>query len=92
MHELLECRMAGIDVVELPTFLERETGKVRLDVTSPSWFIFGEGFRFSPLQLALGSFSPSCLPCPMKPRPRRPKPQPRQRMAARWKAFNCASR
>ena len=53
MHELLECRMAGIDVVELPTFLERETGKVRLDVTSPSWFIFGEGFRFSPVQLAL---------------------------------------
>jgi sugar transferase (PEP-CTERM system associated) len=53
MHELLECRMAGIDVVELPTFLERETGKVRLDVTSPSWFIFGEGFRVSPLQLAL---------------------------------------
>jgi len=53
MHELLECRMAGIDVVELPTFLERETGKVRLDVTSPSWFIFGEGFRSSPLQLAL---------------------------------------
>jgi len=53
MHELLECRMAGIDVVELPTFLERETGKVRLDVTSPSWFIFGDGFRSSPMQLAL---------------------------------------
>jgi sugar transferase (PEP-CTERM system associated) len=53
MHELLECRIAGIDVLELPTFLERETGKVRLDVTSPSWFIFGEGFRVSPLQLAL---------------------------------------
>jgi sugar transferase (PEP-CTERM system associated) len=53
MHELLECRIAGIDVLELPTFLERETGKVRLDVTSPSWFIFGEGFRVSPLQLVL---------------------------------------
>jgi sugar transferase (PEP-CTERM system associated) len=53
MHEFLECRLAGIDVVELPTFLERETGKVRLDVLSPSWLIFGGGFRASPLQRAL---------------------------------------
>lgn len=47
MHELLECRVAGIEVVELPSFLERETGKVRLDVLNPSWIIFGEGFRAS---------------------------------------------
>jgi sugar transferase (PEP-CTERM system associated) len=47
MHELLECRLAGIEVIELPTFLERETGKVRLDVLNPSWIIFGEGFRAS---------------------------------------------
>jgi len=53
MHEFLECRMAGIDVVELPTFLERETGKVRLDAVNPSWIIFGEGFRASPLQAVL---------------------------------------
>ncbi len=53
MHEFLECRMAGIDICELPTFLERETGKVRLDVLNPSWIIFGEGFRASPLQRVL---------------------------------------
>jgi len=53
MHQFLECRLAGIDIVELPTFLERETGKVRLDVLNPSWIIFGEGFRASPLQRAL---------------------------------------
>ena len=52
MHELLECRLAGIEILELPSFLERETGKVRLDVLNPSWIIFGEGFRASPtLQL-----------------------------------------
>lgn len=50
VHELLECRLAGIEILELPSFLERETGKVRLDVMSPSWIIFGEGFRASPLQ------------------------------------------
>ena len=47
MHEFLECRLAGIDMLELPSFLERETGKVRLDVLSPSWIIFGGGFRAS---------------------------------------------
>ena len=43
--ELLECRLAGIDITELLTFLERETGRVRIDVLNPSWMIFGEGFR-----------------------------------------------
>jgi sugar transferase (PEP-CTERM system associated) len=50
MHELLECRLAGIEILELPSFLERETGKVRLDVLNPSWIIFGDGFRASPVQ------------------------------------------
>jgi sugar transferase (PEP-CTERM system associated) len=53
MEELLECRLAGIDVLELATFLERETGKVRLDVSNPSWIVLGEGFRESPLLQAI---------------------------------------
>lgn len=53
MHEFLECRLAGIEILELASFLERETGKVRLDVLNPSWIIFGEGFRASLLQRAL---------------------------------------
>jgi sugar transferase (PEP-CTERM system associated) len=48
--ELLECRLAGIDVSELLTFLERETGRVRIDVLNPSWMIFGEGFRRDPIR------------------------------------------
>jgi sugar transferase (PEP-CTERM system associated) len=51
LAELLKCRLAGIDVTELLTFLERETGRVRLDVLNPSWLIFGEGFRRDPLRL-----------------------------------------
>jgi sugar transferase (PEP-CTERM system associated) len=43
--ELLQCRLAGVDVTELLTFLERETGRVRIDVLNPSWMIFGQGFR-----------------------------------------------
>jgi len=51
---LLECRLAGIDVTELLTFLERETGRVRIDVLNPSWMIFGEGFRRGPIRLFTG--------------------------------------
>jgi sugar transferase (PEP-CTERM system associated) len=45
LSELLECRLAGIEVTELVSFLERETGRVRIDVLNPSWMIFGRGFR-----------------------------------------------
>ena len=45
MEQLLECRLEGVEIVELVTFLERETGKVRLDILNPSWMIFSEGFR-----------------------------------------------
>jgi len=48
---LLECRLVGIDITELLTFLERETGRVRIDVLNPSWMIFGDGFRRDPLRL-----------------------------------------
>jgi sugar transferase (PEP-CTERM system associated) len=48
---LLECRLAGMEVTELLTFLERETGRVRIDVMNPSWMIFGDGFRRDPLRL-----------------------------------------
>lgn len=47
LRELLHCRINGIDVLELVSFLERETGAVRLDVLNPSWIIFSPGFRRS---------------------------------------------
>jgi sugar transferase (PEP-CTERM system associated) len=45
LKDLLDCRLAGVEVVELASFLERETGKVYLDILIPSWMIFGAGFR-----------------------------------------------
>jgi sugar transferase (PEP-CTERM system associated) len=45
MEQLLECRLEGLEITELVSFLERETGKVRLDVLNPSWMIFSDGFR-----------------------------------------------
>jgi sugar transferase (PEP-CTERM system associated) len=51
VQELLECRLGGIEVLDLVSFLERETGKVRLDVLNPSWMIFSDGFRRDPMRL-----------------------------------------
>ncbi|MEY2930322.1 MAG: hypothetical protein RL033_1071 [Pseudomonadota bacterium] len=45
VQELLQCKFAGIPVVEFITFMERETGCIRLDMLNPSWMIFGNGFR-----------------------------------------------
>ncbi|MCJ7815492.1 MAG: TIGR03013 family PEP-CTERM/XrtA system glycosyltransferase, partial [Xanthomonadales bacterium] len=48
LQELLDCRLEeGTDITDLMNFLERETGKVQLDVMSPSWFIFSDGFHRS---------------------------------------------
>lgn len=44
VHELLECRVRGVEVTDIVDFLERETGKVRLEVLNPSWIIFSPGF------------------------------------------------
>jgi sugar transferase (PEP-CTERM system associated) len=47
VRELLDARLSGIDVVDLLEFLERETGKIRVDLVSPGWLIFSPGFRRS---------------------------------------------
>lgn len=49
MMDLLECRLAGISVIELPTFFERESGRVQLGLVEPSWFVYSEGFDASSL-------------------------------------------
>lgn len=47
MHELLECKMRGVDIIDVITFFERETGKIRLDQLHPSWLLFSDGFNQS---------------------------------------------
>jgi sugar transferase (PEP-CTERM system associated) len=50
VHELLDCKMSGIDVLDVLSFFERQMGKLRLDLLQPSWMIFGEGFRSGPVR------------------------------------------
>lgn len=42
---LIECKMSGINILDLVTFFERRAGKIRLDMLSPSWLYLSEGFR-----------------------------------------------
>jgi sugar transferase (PEP-CTERM system associated) len=44
MEELLECKLEGVSIVDLPSFFERETGHVQLDALNPSWMVFSDGF------------------------------------------------
>ncbi len=45
VHDLLDCKLSGIDVIDLLGFFERETGKIKLDILNPSWMIFSDGFN-----------------------------------------------
>jgi len=47
VHELLDCKLSGMDVIDLLGFYEREVGKIKLDVLNPSWLIFSDGFNQS---------------------------------------------
>jgi sugar transferase (PEP-CTERM system associated) len=44
LADLLRIKTAGVDVTEISSFLERETGRVDLDSLNPSWLIFSDGF------------------------------------------------
>jgi sugar transferase (PEP-CTERM system associated) len=50
MEDLLECRQLGVDVTDLTTFFERESGRVQLSFTDPSWLVFSGGFNATPLR------------------------------------------
>ncbi len=47
VRDLLNARLRGIEIVDLLEFLERETGKIRVDLVHPGWLIFSGGFRTS---------------------------------------------
>jgi len=53
MQQLLECKMNGIEVIEMPSFFEREYRQVMLDSLNPSWMVLGNGFRQGVLRHAV---------------------------------------
>ena len=47
MQELLDLRMQGVKIEEATSWLEKIYGKIEVENLSPSWLVFGEGFRRS---------------------------------------------
>jgi len=43
--DLIDCKMSGVNILDLVTFFERRAGKIRLDMLSPSWLYLSEGFQ-----------------------------------------------
>ncbi|MEM7217559.1 MAG: TIGR03013 family XrtA/PEP-CTERM system glycosyltransferase [Pseudomonadota bacterium] len=44
LDDLLDCRLSGIDVCDIQSFVEREAGKLDVDLVHPSWMVFSDGF------------------------------------------------
>jgi sugar transferase (PEP-CTERM system associated) len=45
LRALLDCRLLGVKVTNLPRFFERVHGRVPIESLKASWLIYGEGFR-----------------------------------------------
>jgi sugar transferase (PEP-CTERM system associated) len=47
LRELLQCRSAGLEVIDGFSFYEQLTGKILVDKVNHSWLIFSDGFKKS---------------------------------------------
>jgi len=44
LEELMECRLSGVRISDVQQFIEREAGKIDVDLLRPSWMVFSDGF------------------------------------------------
>lgn len=47
MGALLNCKMRGVDVIEMEDFIEVELGQIAVERMQPEWLLFSNGFRFN---------------------------------------------
>ncbi|MFN0205909.1 MAG: TIGR03013 family XrtA/PEP-CTERM system glycosyltransferase [Planctomycetota bacterium] len=52
VEQLLKCRLSGIQIEERERLYERITGKIAVEALRPSYLIFNDGFKTSPLRVA----------------------------------------
>ncbi len=53
LRELLDCKLRGIQVIDLATHFEQLLGQIHLEAVSAGWLIFGDGFRQGFLRSAI---------------------------------------
>lgn len=47
VEEFLDCKMEGIQVIDAPTFFERELSMIEIELVQPGWMLFSDGFQYS---------------------------------------------
>jgi sugar transferase (PEP-CTERM system associated) len=53
VQDLLECKLQGLKIIELPAAFEREYRQVSLESITPAWVMFEDGFSQGTLRSAL---------------------------------------
>jgi len=53
LRELLDCKLHGIQVIDLATHFEQLLGQIHLEAVSAGWLIFGDGFKQGFLRSAI---------------------------------------
>ena len=53
VDDVLECKVKGVEIIDISTFFERQTGRIKLHALHPSNLIFSDGFLQGGLDLYL---------------------------------------
>lgn len=48
LDDLLDCKLAGIQIQDEISFCEQQQGKIDIRSLSPGWLVFSDGFSFAP--------------------------------------------
>jgi sugar transferase (PEP-CTERM system associated) len=51
--ELVNCKLNGVDTIDILSFFEREAGQIRIDIIDPAWLVTSSGFKQSRFQDAV---------------------------------------
>jgi sugar transferase (PEP-CTERM system associated) len=52
LEPLMQLRLAGLEIEDITSFIERTSGKLAVETMLPSWLIFSDGFKTSSMRLA----------------------------------------
>ena len=53
VNALVNCKLNGIDTINILSFFEREAGQIRVDIIDPAWLVTSDGFHQSQHQDAV---------------------------------------
>jgi sugar transferase (PEP-CTERM system associated) len=57
VNELIDCKMRGIEILDLLSFYEKEENIIKIDQLHPSWIFFSSGFYHGLMMRALKRFN-----------------------------------